>query len=100
MEISRVLMEGVFQPSPNVLGLVIYGTELLLWIGVFSCGGYYQFRPWIRQKLKSKRSEEVVVVNDAVMHDLPSSTSVFRTPSQVESLTRRDAGGRNTVEIA
>jgi hypothetical protein len=53
--------------------------------------------PWIRQKIRSRRremeretSEDVVgddagVSNDISLHQVPSSTSVFRTPSSVAS---------------
>jgi hypothetical protein len=35
------LVSLVFQPTLDVLGMVIYATELVLWIGVFMCGAYY-----------------------------------------------------------
>ncbi len=31
-----------FQPTLDVLGIVIYATEVVLWCGVFACGGYYR----------------------------------------------------------
>jgi hypothetical protein len=43
------LVSVLFQPVLDVLGLVIYGTELILWIGVFLCGGYYNLLPWIKR---------------------------------------------------
>jgi hypothetical protein len=34
------LISVFFQPHLDVLGMVIYGSELVLWLGVFACGGY------------------------------------------------------------
>jgi hypothetical protein len=80
--------------------MVIYATEFILWCGVFACGGYFNLVPWIRQGVRSRRrrqeremSESVVVEeiggnsasNDVALHEIPSSTSVFRTPSSVLS---------------
>lgn len=77
------LVSVLFQPSLDVLGLVIYGAELLLWIGVFACGGYYNLTPWLRGKMaKSGRHGSTQERPNAItQHDIPSSTSVFRTPS-------------------
>lgn len=86
------LVSVLFQPTLDVLGLVIYGTELALWIGVFACGGYFNLVPWARKKLESSRSNILANVSSSItgrsqgieqiaLHDLPSSTSVFRTPS-------------------
>jgi len=77
------LISVLFQPSLDVLGLVIYGTELLLWIGVFACGGYYNLTPWIRGKMmkNGKRGTTQERPDNITQHDMPSSTSVFRTTS-------------------
>jgi len=93
------LVSVVFQRDLDVLGLVIYGTELILWIGVFACGGYYNLLPWAQKRLGRKKGEsdgtgvlsptcsrnrgpEAAAASEPVaLHDLPSSTSVFRTPS-------------------
>jgi hypothetical protein len=78
--------------------MVIYATEFVLWCGVFACGGYFNLAPWIGQKIKSRRerTEETsiglapeentdgeVIANDVSLNLVPSSTSVFRTPSSV-----------------
>ena len=34
------LISVLFQPKLDILGMVIYGSELVLWLGVFACGGY------------------------------------------------------------
>jgi len=77
------LISVLFQPSLDVLGLVIYGTELLLWIGVFACGGYYNLTPWVRGKMmkNGKRGTTQERPDNITQHDMPSSTSVFRTTS-------------------
>jgi hypothetical protein len=90
----------LFQPTLDVLGLIIYGTELILWIGVFACGGYYNLVPWARKRLANRtggvvdnmtRSSSAMGTSHTLppretaepisLHNLPSSTSVFRTPS-------------------
>ncbi|GKT84096.1 PQ-loop repeat-containing protein [Colletotrichum tofieldiae] len=89
-----------FQPKMDILGIVIYATEFMLWCGVFACGGYYNFLPWMRKKMRVReedanetRSVEedtpspngTAAHNDTALHDLPSSTSVFRTASRDDS---------------
>lgn len=46
--------------SLDVLGLVVYGSELVLWLGVFACGGWYNLRPWLRGKIGERKSRGVV----------------------------------------
>jgi len=77
------LLSVLFQPSIDILGIVIYSVELILWIGIFACGGYFNLRPWIRSHLLATRGETQDDAGNAsvALHDLPSSTSVFRTPS-------------------
>lgn len=112
------LVSVVFQPSLDVLGLVIYGTELVLWIGVFACGGYYNFVPWVTERLQ--KSNEVIRSSNALssacsrnsnensaamaaeepiaLHDLPSSPSVFRTPSgELEAVRQRTSRSKGEV---
>lgn len=84
----------VFQAHLDILGIVIYSSEFVLWCGVFAAGGYYNLRPWMKGKLRAKRERVQrsslenegnggAVTNDIQLHDLPSSTSVFRTPSSI-----------------
>jgi len=99
------LISVFFQPKLDILGMVIYATEFVLWCGVFACGGYLNFMPWIRQKVSARRqtkrqaeidsretqngsgdqTEGTGASNDLELHQLPSSTTVFRTPSSVVS---------------
>jgi hypothetical protein len=93
------LVSVVFQPTLDVLGMVIYATELVLWIGIFICGAYYNLAPWLRGRrvnmegsanaLGDSARVDTAVVSGVVRHDLPSSTSVFRTPSGEFEVTRR-----------
>jgi hypothetical protein len=97
--LERLLTELVFQPKLDILGMVIYATEFVLWCGVFACGGYFNLIPWIRQKIRYRRkreeesggdvtnreAEENGVSNGVSLHQIPSSISVFRTPSSVMS---------------
>ncbi|CAN9428278.1 unnamed protein product [Alternaria alternata] len=50
------LVSVVFQPRLDILGLVIYGTELVLWIGIFVCGAYYNLPTWYAAKKKRKEA--------------------------------------------
>ncbi|KAF5974726.1 integral membrane protein [Fusarium bulbicola] len=78
------LVSVFFQPELDVLGIVIYATEFVLWCGVFACGGYYNLLPWVRKRFggESKRAEGEESVGDGVMmNENVSSSSVFRTAS-------------------
>jgi hypothetical protein len=86
-------MSVIFQPTLDILGMAIYGSELLLWLGVFACAGYSNFLPWIRKKwvadeyrhegLDTGAAEHTEsTVEGIALHDIPSSTSVFRTASR------------------
>lgn len=96
------LISVMFQPTLDVLGMVIYGTELVLWIGIFVCGGYYNLVPWLKRKHSGQVDEDspaapredqgqyyAAAVHGIALHDLPSSTSVFRTPSGEFAALRR-----------
>jgi hypothetical protein len=103
------LISVVFQPTLDVLGMVIYGTELVLWIGIFVCGAYYNLCPWLRRRRLGSAGEQAAsadasavpgalggrgdgaVASGIALHDLPSSTSVFRTPAGEIEVTRRSA---------
>lgn len=114
--LASVFFQG--PPPVDVLGVVIYATELVLWMGVLGAGGWYNLRPWVRRKgwLKGGRDgregvsaeeeeEEGERVDGGVttrrrgeaegggiaLHDLPSSTSVFRTASAEADVRQRHA---------
>lgn len=85
------LLSVVFHSKLDILGMVIYATELVLWIGIFACGAYYNLVPWLKQTYgKSNESKEndgktkdtaIANTTGIALNDLPSSTSVFRTTS-------------------
>jgi hypothetical protein len=109
------LVSVLYQPTLDILGMVIYGTELVLWLGVFALGGYFNFAPWVRMKAgrsEAPRSETPEATTDAypvgqetsahgiALHNLPSSTSVFRTPSSEFAGARTRTGvSRSSNEI-
>lgn len=95
----------LFQPKIEILGMIIYAVELTLWIGIFVCGGYYNLRPWLKQKMSSRASSpadytgpapesnvEDPTAGSIALHDLPSSTSVFRTSSASVDAARSRVG--------
>lgn len=85
------LVSILFQPKLDILGIIIYATEFALWCGIFICGGYYHLVPWIRRRLREKsRNADAEVSTGAsrgsttaniALHEMHSSTSVFRTAS-------------------
>ena len=91
------IISVIFQPKLEVLGLVIYSVELVLWLGVFACGGYYNLIPWMEKKISKLRTTVPPTVQEDVpttqhqiaLHEMPSSTSVFRTPSSDIELRSR-----------
>lgn len=92
------IISVIFQPKLDVLGLVIYGVELVLWTGVIAAGSHYNLIPWIRRHSRNRRpsddDQRPNVANeqnlyDLTLHDMPSSTSVFRTPSSDMELRAR-----------
>ncbi|KAJ6096426.1 hypothetical protein N7486_007172 [Penicillium sp. IBT 16267x] len=79
------LISVLFGPTIDILGMVIYGSELTLWLGIFACGGVFNLLPWL--KTRSKRHE--TSQEPISLHPMPSSTSVFRTASESEVVERR-----------
>lgn len=85
------LLSVIFHSKLDILGMIIYATELVLWIGIFTCGAYYNLVPWLREtygksnesKKNDGKTRDTVTANTTgvALHDLPSSTSVFRTTS-------------------
>ena len=88
------LISVFFEPQLEILGMVIYGSELVLWIGVMAAGGYYNLIPWTRERLAQRRSrqarqrENVGAAEDMYQQQAArSSSTVFRTAaSELESL--------------
>jgi hypothetical protein len=84
------LVSILFQPTLDVLGIVIYATEFVLWCGIMACGGYYNLVPWIKKCLADRsrdttegptRGPHNHTTTNITLHNMPSSVSVFRTAS-------------------
>lgn len=92
------IISVVFEKHLDILGLVIYGVEFVMWMGVFALGFYFKWLPWLSSKLQReprRQSSGPSVTSPGAhgiaIHDLPSSTSVFRTASAQSELRHRGA---------
>lgn len=97
--------------SLDVLGLVVYGTELILWIGVMICGIWYNFRPWIKGKLSkdTTRLDGYSCATDPTSRDIPmqlpqieprastSTLSIVSAASQASGTVFRTASGHTII---
>ncbi|GKU02395.1 hypothetical protein FLAG1_01523 [Fusarium langsethiae] len=94
-----------FQPELDVLGIVIYATEFVLWCGVFASGGYYNLLPWVRKRWSDGKGEcegdtrEDRGGNEIMVGDNVSSSSVFRTASREEGMRARNPRGRDPLDV-
>ena len=94
------IVSVVFERHLDILGLVIYGVEFVMWMGIFALGFYFKWIPWLSSKLRKesrRHSNEVAAqssatANGVTLHDLPSSTSVFRTASDQATDLRHRVG--------
>ncbi|ESZ97441.1 hypothetical protein SBOR_2130 [Sclerotinia borealis F-4128] len=99
------LVSIFFQSHLDILGIVIYASEFILWCGVFACGAYFNLLPWIRRKMQKRQDDgeaagngtvdDVVRVEEGISHDIElermhsaGSRSVFRTPGSTNSVDR------------
>ena len=68
----------LFAPRVDVVGMVIYSVELVLWIGIGLLGLHYRFRIWVlgklgrRPKSPSTSSPEEAVSADRDVEEAPS----------------------------
>jgi hypothetical protein len=97
------LISVFFQRRLDVLGMVIYGSELILWLGVFACGGWFNLKPWLEQR--SRRADAGTggpspspsgIVEGATMgisRRASESSSVFHT-AMVANESRHEASMR------
>ena len=100
------LVSVFFQPELDILGIVIYATEFVLWCGVFACGGYYNLLPWVRERFGSGSKSVDCGGNTGeregdgvMMRENVSSSSVFRTASGDEGVRARNVQGRGSQDI-
>jgi len=54
--------------------MVIYATELVLWLGVFACGGYFNFAPWLKLKIKRRQEQS----ENAISTEQPNEIWEYR----------------------
>lgn len=93
-----------FEPTRSILALVMYGVELVLWMGIFACGAYFKIVPWAKRKIGARRqhSEEDVTTSGSAqgihMHQMPSSTSVFRVASSSSEIRSRAQQSQRTAD--
>ncbi|QSZ35271.1 hypothetical protein DSL72_008140 [Monilinia vaccinii-corymbosi] len=102
------LVSLFFQPHLDILGMVIYASEFLLWCGVLACGGYFNLLPWMKRRNQEKRENgagagnsevgNAVAIQEGTSHDVElermdsaSSRTVFRTPGSRIHVYRPDA---------
>lgn len=89
------IISVVFERHLDILGLVIYGVEFVMWMGVFALGFYFKWLPWLSNKLREsnrhhrENDAEPSRPHSIALHDLPSSTSVFRTASGQTEIRHR-----------
>ena len=103
------MVSVAFEPTVNVLGLVMYGVEFLLWCGIFACGFWLKSIPYLSKLLRyptERTTERRVGCTEPAggsvsIHDMPSSMSVFRTVSgSMELRERRTAPGTEYLDTA
>ena len=80
----------------DILGLVVYGCEFVLWSGIMLCGIRYNLWPKLRRYLVSKHNIDVQettldVLDNNLSIDSEVSGSAFRTASRPASLMVRSS---------
>jgi uncharacterized protein with PQ loop repeat len=95
------IVSVVFEAQINILGIVMYGVEFILWCGIFACGFWFKWIPWLRTKLETARRAtrretpaRSLPDTPTPLHDMPSSTSVFRVAAG--NLELRERLGQGT----
>ncbi|PQE15812.1 hypothetical protein CJF30_00006226 [Rutstroemia sp. NJR-2017a BBW] len=102
--VQALITYSVFQSHLDILGLVIYATEFILWCGVFACGGYFNLLPWIRSRARKVSEDDsrdptaaathtnAVQIEEGISNDIEldridssGSRTVFRTPGSIAS---------------
>lgn len=90
------IISVLFEPHIEVVALVMYGLEFVLWCGVFACGFYFRLLPWLRrlssdvsQTHQSTTGHRSAVEAGISLQHSPSSSSVFRTASREEIRLRQ-----------
>ena len=94
------IVSVVFESHIKILGIVMYGVEFTLWCGIFACGFWLKWVPWLRTKLENRRRAtdrdtraRSLADTPTTLHEMPSSTSVFRVASVEFELRERHGQG-------
>ena len=94
------IVSVAFEAQINIFGIVMYGVEFILWIFVFACGFWFKWIPWLRIKLETARQvtsldtrARSLAETPTPLHDMPSSTSVFRVAAGDLELRERHGQG-------
>jgi hypothetical protein len=77
------LISVFFEPTLDILGMVIYGSELVLWCGVMACGGYYNLLPWIQRRLEKGRSQQAAAATSRQASIYSNGSGISRSSSTV-----------------
>jgi uncharacterized protein with PQ loop repeat len=93
------LISVFFEPTLDVLGMIIYGSELVLWCGVMACGGYYNFIPWFREQ-KGKRRSSTEPVQAVRGHRQLQSQRQGDLPAEISSTVFRTASSTSRDDVA
>lgn len=56
--IPAFVTEAALHPSFDVLGAVIYGTELALWVGILVCGVVFNLWQWLKRPERREEAAE------------------------------------------
>ena len=90
------IVSVAFEPTVNALGFTMYGVEFILWCGVFACGFWLKWVPWLKTRLvgfgEATRPDiqtSASMEPHFTLQNLPSSTSVFRMASGDTDLRQR-----------
>lgn len=96
-----------FERKLNILALVTYSVEFILWMGVFACGAYFKLIPWTKRQIERRQcgletdgSEPEPTERGISLHELPSSNSVFQTPSGMSDVRARRQRHQPAIEPA
>ena len=85
----------------DILGLVVYGSELVLWMGVMACGVWFNLRPWVKTRMTARAHPDQVnrsgvspeaELHEQVQHGSSSTPASIRSSSTYASLSSYTSG--------
>lgn len=93
----------------DVLGVIVYASELVLWIGVMACGVWYNLRPWMQQKGNEIRqvgeesgthiqmTNEVIEISSDTEQRIEPRTEDHRTAGRASATADADISSKHSV---